>query len=270
MKNNDFMKHRIFYAAMLLPAALLIAGCNTQARKERKATEAEQARADSIAAAEQAKAEAKELEKKEKEVAVTADSLPDEPVFEINTSLGTIKVKLYKETPKHRDNFVKLTLAGYYDGLLFHRVINGFMIQGGDPLTKDASKISEFGTGGPDYTIPAEIEQGVKAGYRHKKGALAAARIGDAANPYRESSGSQFYIVQDEQACAQLDGAYTVFGETVSGLDVIDKIAAVKTDNRDIPLNPVRINSIKPEASQLKKPTSEGENDVKSDEKTIK
>ena len=165
---------------------------------------------------------------------------------------------------------VKLALAGYYDGLLFHRVINGFMIQGGDPLTKDASKISEFGTGGPDYTIPAEIEQGVKAGYRHKKGALAAARIGDAANPYRESSGSQFYIVQDEQACAQLDGAYTVFGETVSGLDVIDKIAAVKTDNRDIPLNPVRINSIKPEASQLKKSAPEEPSENKTDENATK
>ena len=144
----------------LLSAALLIAGCNTQARRERKAAEAEQARADSIAAAKQAQAEAKELEKKEKETAVTAASLPEEPVFEINTTLGTIKVKLYKATPKHRDNFVKLALAGYYDGLLFHRVINGFMIQGGDPLTKDASKIAEFGTGGPDYTVPAEIEQG--------------------------------------------------------------------------------------------------------------
>ena len=253
------MKRIILITSCILAALMLAAGCNSQARKERKAAEAEQARADSIAAVEKAKAEAEELAKKEKETAITAASLPDEPLFDIETNMGTIRVKLYKATPKHRDNFVKLALAGYYDGLLFHRVINGFMIQGGDPLTKDASKIAEFGTGGPDYTIPAEIEEGVKAGYHHKKGALAAARKGDYANPYKESSGSQFYIVQDEQACAALDGGYTVFGETVSGLDVIDKIAAVKTDNRDIPLNPVRINSIKPEPTQIKKPAPEEE-----------
>ena len=244
------MKRIIFMLSCIL---VVLTGCNNEARRARREAALEQARQDSIAAVEKAKAEAAELEKKQKDLAATAASLPEEPLFDINTSLGTIRVKLYKATPKHRDNFVKLALAGYYDGLLFHRVINGFMIQGGDPLTKDASKLSEFGTGGPDYTIPAEIEQGVKAGYRHKKGALAAARIGDEANPYRESSGSQFYIVQDEQACAALDGGYTVFGETVSGLDVIDKIAMVKTDKNDVPLNPVRINSIKPESSQLKK-----------------
>ena len=257
------MKHGTFLVVAALAAALLATGCNNLSRKERKAAEREQAIADSLAAVEQAQAEAKELEKKKKEVAVTASALPEEPVFDINTTLGTIRIKLYKQTPKHRDNFVKLALSGYYDGLLFHRVINGFMIQGGDPLTKDASKLEEYGTGGPDYTIPAEIEEGVKAGYHHKKGALAAARIGDAANPFRESSGSQFYIVQDEQACSALDGAYTVFGETISGLDVIDKIAAVKTDNRDIPLNPVRINSIKADPSQLKPvETEEKEGDV--------
>ena len=261
------MKRIILIASSVLAVLMLAAGCNSQARKERKAAEAEQARADSIAAVEKAKQEAEELEKKEKETAVTAASLPDEPLFDIETNMGTIRVKLYKATPKHRDNFVKLALAGYYDGLLFHRVINGFMIQGGDPLTKDASKLEEFGTGGPDYTIPAEIEEGVKAGYHHKKGALAAARKGDYANPYKESSGSQFYIVQDEQACAGLDGAYTVFGETVSGLDVIDRIAAVKTDKRDIPLNPVRINSIKPEPMQIKKPVAEEQPDAENEKK---
>jgi len=168
-------------------------------------------------------------------------TLPEEPVFDIVTNLGTIKVKLYSKTPKHRENFEKLALTGYYDGLLFHRVIDGFMIQGGDPLSRDEANAARLGTGGPDYTIPAEFVPE----YTHKKGALAAARRGDAANPMKESSGSQFYIVQDEYACAQLDGAYTVYGETIEGLDVIDKIAKVETNARDLPVNPVRIISVK-------------------------
>lgn len=167
--------------------------------------------------------------------------LPEEPVFDIVTNYGTMKIKLYANTPKHRENFAKLALSGYYDGLLFHRVINGFMIQGGDPFTKSPELADKYGQGGPDYTIPAEFV----AEYTHKKGALAAARRGDAANPMKASSGSQFYIVQDEYACAQLDGAYTVFGETIEGLDVIDKIAAVATDQRDRPLEPVKISSVK-------------------------
>ena len=146
-------------------------------------------------------------------------------------------MKLYKKTPKHRDNFAKLALSGFYDGILFHRVIKGFMIQTGDPLTKDLANSARFGTGGPGYTVPAEF---VKE-YKHKKGALAAARRGDAANPLKESSGSQFYIVQDPNTCAQLDGAYTVFGETISGLDVVDKIASVETNARDCPLSEVKI-----------------------------
>lgn len=174
---------------------------------------------------------------------ITAAMLPEEPVFDINTNLGTIKVKLYAKTPKHRDNFVKLALEGFYDGILFHRVINGFMIQAGDPLTKDPSQASMYGTGGPGYTIPAEFVNE----YYHKKGALAAARRGDAANPRKASSGSQFYLVQDEFACLQLDGEYTIFGETVEGLDVIDQIAAVATDGRDRPVNDVKIISITPD-----------------------
>lgn len=169
--------------------------------------------------------------------------LAEEPIFDIVTNYGVIKIKLYKDTPLHKANFAKLALSGFYDGLLFHRVINGFMIQGGDPLTKDPSNADHFGTGGPGYTIPAEI----LPQYRHKKGALAAARRGDAANPMKESSGSQFYIVQNEQTCAQLDGQYTVFGETIEGLDVIDKIAAVETDRRDRPVSQVKIVSIKAE-----------------------
>lgn len=188
----------------------------------------------------------KQNKETEKTMAFDVTELSDEPVLDIKTDLGTIKVKLYKDTPLHRDNFVKLASEGYYDGLLFHRVINGFMIQGGDPLTKDPSKASQYGTGGPGYTIPAEIVPG----HTHKKGALAAARRGDAANPMKESSGSQFYIVQDPNTCAQLDGQYTVFGETISGFDVIDKIAAVETDGRDKPLKDIHIISIRPEQPQ--------------------
>ncbi|MBQ6045979.1 MAG: peptidylprolyl isomerase [Bacteroidales bacterium] len=177
---------------------------------------------------------------KQKEAMATLATLPEEPVFDIVTNMGTMRIKLYSQTPKHRENFAKLALSGYYNGLLFHRVISNFMIQGGDPLTKDPANADKFGTGGPGYTVPAEFVPE----YTHKKGALAAARRGDAANPMKESSGSQFYIVQSEAACAQLDGDYTVFGETISGLDVIDKIAAVQTDQRDRPLNDVKIVSI--------------------------
>ena len=176
-------------------------------------------------------------------VAAAASRLPEEPVFDIVTNLGTIKVKLYKGTPRHRDNFTKLALSGYYDNLLFHRVINGFMIQGGDPNTRDTSLVALYGQGGPDYTIPAEFVPE----YRHKKGALAAARRGDLANPMKESSGSQFYLVQNPDACVHLDGEYTVFGETVAGLNVIDKIAAVPTNRYDLPVNEVRILSVKPD-----------------------
>lgn len=187
----------------------------------------------------------KQNKEKDKTMTFDATVLSEEPVLDIKTDLGTIKVKLYKETPLHRDNFVKLASEGYYDGLLFHRVIDGFMIQAGDPLTKDPSKSAQYGTGGPGYTIPAEIIPGLT----HKKGALAAARRGDAANPKRESSGSQFYIVQEPQTCAQLDGQYTVFGETISGFDVIDRIAAVETDGRDKPVKDIHIISIRPEKS---------------------
>lgn len=178
----------------------------------------------------------------ETKLAFDPASLPEEPVFEINTSEGTIVVKLYKDTPLHRDNFVKLASENFYDGILFHRVINGFMIQVGDPLTKDPANEARFGTGGPGYTIPAEF---VPA-HLHIKGALAAARRGDAANPKKESSGSQFYIVQDENTCRQLDGEYTVFGETISGFEVIDKIAKAQTNHRDKPLKDIKIISVKP------------------------
>jgi cyclophilin family peptidyl-prolyl cis-trans isomerase len=168
--------------------------------------------------------------------------LPEEPVFDIETNMGTIRIKLYKGTPAHRDNFVKLASESFFDGIRFHRVIKGFMIQTGDPLSKDMANESRFGTGGPGYTVPAEIVPE----YSHKKGAIAAARRGDAANPEKASSGSQFYIVEDAETCAQLDGEYTVFGETIEGFDVIDKIASVPTNNMDRPQEDVIIKSVKP------------------------
>ena len=165
-----------------------------------------------------------------------------EPEFDMVTSHGTMRLKLYNMTPKHRDNFVKLVKEHYYDGLRFHRVIEGFMIQGGDPYSRDTSKIDLWGQGGPDYTVPAEFVNQ----YWHKKGAIAAARKGDMANPTKASSGSQFYIVHDENACLHLDGQYSIFGEVIEGLDVIDKIATVPTDYYDRPLEDVFILSVTP------------------------
>ncbi|MFA7116373.1 MAG: peptidylprolyl isomerase [Bacteroidales bacterium] len=185
----------------------------------------------------------KNTKKMEKKLLFDTASLSESPIFLIKTTMGDIKVQLYKETPKHRDNFVKLASEGFYNNILFHRVINGFMIQTGDPLTKDAKNSAHFGTGGPGYTIPAEINPALN----HIKGALAAARQGDQINPEKASSGSQFYIVQDERNCAQLDGQYTIFGKTLDGLDIIDEIAEVQTNNRDCPLNPIKIISIIPE-----------------------
>ena len=164
------MKRIILIGLCIAGAAVLVSGCGSKKAKEAQ-QKAEQALADSLAAvaAEQSKA-----------VQARIDALPEEPVFDIITNMGTIKVKLYSGTPKHRENFAKLAFSKYYDGIIFHRVINGFMIQGGDPLTKDIyADPAKYGTGGPDYTIPAEFVPE----YTHKKGALAAARRGDAANP---------------------------------------------------------------------------------------
>jgi peptidyl-prolyl cis-trans isomerase B (cyclophilin B) len=175
-----------------------------------------------------------------------------------------MKAKLYDSTPKHKANFEKLIREKYYDDLIFHRVISGFMIQGGDPDSRNASPGVMLGSGGPGYTIDAEI------GKYHFKGALCAARQGDQVNPQKKSSGSQFYIVQgqpvdpgqlqmmnmtknlpytqeDIQKYATLggtpflDGDYTVFGEVVEGLDIIDKIAAVQTAPGDRPVQDVKM-----------------------------
>lgn len=179
---------------------------------------------------------------KNKNQDMTAD-LMDGPVVEMKTSKGTMKIKLYNATPKHRDNFLRLVREEYYDSIKFHRVIKGFMIQAGDPLSKVDTLRNQWGTGGPDYTVPAEFVPELT----HVKGALAAARMGDMANPRKASSGSQFYIVQSEDGCQHLNGEYTVFGQVIEGLDVIDKIAGVETDPYDRPLVPVIIQSAKVE-----------------------
>lgn len=240
---------------------------------------------------------------------------------EIKTSLGDIVVSLYNETLKHRDNFIKLVKEGYYDGVLFHRVIKNFMVQTGDGNSKTAKQDDVLGAGDPGYTIDAEI---VYPKFFHKRGALAAARTGDEVNPERRSSGSQFYIVTGEKyttsqlasmeknlvnmkknsifsklvkerrqeimkmqqqgdslglkelehelvalteaeyskdpavltpeqreayttvgGTPHLDGSYTVFGEVVKGMDVVDKIQNVKTGRNDRPVEDVRIISMK-------------------------
>ena len=157
--------------------------------------------------------------------------------FIIKTTLGDITISLYDDTPQHLDNFIKLTSENYYDGIRFHRVIDGFMIQTGDPLSRHEEKRSLHGTGGPSTRIPAEIK------HPNKKGTLAAARDN---NPQRASSGSQFYINHNDNAF--LDGQYTVFGVVESGMDVVEKIAAVETDPNDNPLVPVIIETIVPPA----------------------
>lgn len=218
------MKQKIIYISIVL--ALLAAGCRNNAQSVPEQADA----------TEQTETDMKEIDTN------LWSSLGEEPLLKISTTDGDMVIKLYKETPLHRDNFVKLAKKGFYDNILFHRIINGFMIQCGDPLTKDSTQIARFGTGGPGYTLPAEI----KPEFTHKKGALAAARRGDAVNPAKESSGSQFYIVQSEAGCSHLDGEYTIFGEVVEGLPVIDVIASEPTDQRDRPLNKVEILSVTP------------------------
>jgi cyclophilin family peptidyl-prolyl cis-trans isomerase len=145
----------------------------------------------------------------------------------IETKFGKIVVDLYdKDAPKTVANFIKLAKEGYYNGTTFHRVIPGFMIQGGDPNSKDDDR-SNDGTGGPGYTVEAEIKRD------HKRGTVATARLGDEVNPEKRSSGSQFFInVKDNDF---LNRNYTVFGNVIAGMDVADKIAGVPRDKRDNP-----------------------------------
>jgi len=192
---------------------------------------------------------------------------PKNQYVRIKTEFGECIIKLYNETPLHRDNFLKLVKSGYYNGVLFHRVINNFMIQGGDPDSKNAKPDSLLGEGGPKYTIPAEFNDSLF----HKKGVLGAAREGDGVNPAKASSGSQFYLVQgkvftDQQldnleekrlkfkipewqrqvyktigGTPHLDRNYTVYGEIVMGLDMVDKIAGLPTNKNDRPKQDVKM-----------------------------
>lgn len=199
----------------------------------------------------------------------------------LKTASGEITLRLYNETPLHRDNFIKLAKSGFFNGIIFHRVIDNFMIQSGDPDSKAREKGKLYGDGGPGYDLPAEIIPGIY----HKKGVLAAAREGDNVNPERKSSGSQFYIVKgkvfnDETlktveerinsrnaannikkthtipeewreiyktvgGTPHLDTQYTVFGELVSGSEVVERISATKTDKNDRPLEDIVILSVK-------------------------
>jgi len=196
-----------------------------------------------------------------------------EELIKISTSKGDITVYLYPETSKHRENFIKLAREGFYDSTTFHRVMNEFMIQGGDPYTKDSLKSDQAGNGGPGYTIEAEILRK----FYHKKGSIAAARTPDYMNPDFKSSGSQFYLVQGRPFTNEeldqiektiqrtikdhdfkftqqereiyktiggtpfLDRMYTVFGEIVDGMEVLDSIAGVKTDAGNKPLDEIQM-----------------------------
>jgi peptidyl-prolyl cis-trans isomerase B (cyclophilin B) len=182
----------------------------------------------------------------------------------IETTLGNIEIELYDSTPAHRDNFIKLAEEGFYDGLLFHRVIPGFIAQGGDPDSKNSPPGNPLGQGGPGYKLDAEI------GALHYKGTLAAARMSDAVNPEKQSNGSQFYIVQGQPVVNRLleqieqrngityteeqkqeylevggapflDNEYTVFGRVTNGLEVVDQIVALPRDGRDRPLENIEM-----------------------------
>ncbi len=178
---------------------------------------------------------------------------------EIETEMGKVKLRLFNSTPIHRDNFVKLVNENFYEDLLFHRIIEGFMIQGGDPDSKNAEPGKRLGNGGPGYTLEAEI------GSLHFRGALAAARKPDQVNPEKKSSGSQFYIVtgnpvntemlqrqkkyteeeiaiyEKEGGTPQLDGDYTVFGEVVEGMEVVDEISKAAKNGQNRPNSDIKM-----------------------------
>ncbi|MEN8929518.1 MAG: peptidylprolyl isomerase [Flavobacteriales bacterium] len=202
-----------------------------------------------------------------------SEKTPKESIVKVTTSMGEMYIELSDKTPKHKANFLKLAKEGFYDSTLFHRVIGGFMVQGGDPQSKGAKPGKALGNGGPGYTIPAEFNTTLF----HKKGALAAARMGDNVNPKKNSSGSQFYLVQGKKYTVEqlkaleiqkrntepgwnmesvkgfkfskaqleayttvggtpfLDAGYTVYGQVIKGLDVIDKIAKVAKDKQNRP-----------------------------------
>lgn len=295
MEKDKTMKRKTIITVAAVAAGLLIAGGATAAMQDDQLQQAEQTLENTM-----------------------SDSIPEGTTLLIETTAGPVKILLYDDTPKHRDNFVKLAEEGFYDGVLFHRVIKDFMVQTGDPTSKNADKGAMLGAGDPSYTLPAEF---VYPKHYHKYGAIAAARTGDEVNPEKRSSGSQFYIVTGkkysaaqlnrmEQMNAQkqlqsyfmnlqrqrldtirslqlakdsvglenlrqeliketesnvhpvamteqqikdyttiggtphLDGEYTVFGEVLEGMDVVEKIQSAETDGRDRPLEDIKILSI--------------------------
>lgn len=167
----------------------------------------------------------------EKEVFSQNDDTKKYEVVQLSTKFGDIVIWLYNETPKHKANFLKLAKEGFYNGTTFHRIINDFMIQGGDPNSKDNDPTND-GIGGPGYTIEAEFVPTLT----HTYGAVAAARTGGPSNPQMRSSGSQFYIVQNKNGTHFLDKNYTVYGKVLAGMDAVDKISVQSKDARDRPL----------------------------------
>ena len=254
---------------ILLCAALFCASCSssnaTKNQSADKTSEATEANSQKMANYEAADDMSDLLEESK-----TERNMDDLTKVIFKTSMGDITIALYDNTPLHKENFLKLVKSDYYNDILFHRIIQGFMIQTGDPDSKGAPAGKMLGSGGPDYTIPAEFR---KENY-HKRGAVAAARQGDNVNPTKASSGSQFYIVDGKKftqaelsqitmsygttftkeqievyttigGAPFLDMQYTVFGEVVEGMDVVDKIAAQKKDRFDRPFNDIKIISTK-------------------------
>jgi cyclophilin family peptidyl-prolyl cis-trans isomerase len=167
------------------------------------------------------------------------DQLPDsrnDYLVKLETDFGNMILLLYDETPMHKENFVELARAGVYNGTTFHRVIENFMIQSGDPNTSNQRR---------DYNrniIPTHVPAEINPKFSHRRGSLGAARTGGEQNPLKNSSPTQFYIVRHDRAAPHLDGEYTVFGQVMSGLEIIDSIAVRPTDDRDRPVEDVRIN----------------------------
>ncbi|MES2690350.1 MAG: peptidylprolyl isomerase [Bacteroidota bacterium] len=159
-----------------------------------------------------------------------------EQIIEIKTSFGTMYMWLYRETPLHRNNFLGLADTNYFDGSTFHRCIANFMIQGGDPNSKDSDP-SNDGQGGPGYTIPAEIKSTIK----HARGEVAAARLGNAQNPSKASSGSQFYICVSTPGTQSLNNEYTVFGKILNGIEVADSIVKQPQNANNRPLTDIKM-----------------------------
>lgn len=153
----------------------------------------------------------------------------------LQTSMGDIVVCLFDETPSHKYNFIKLAQSGFYDSTTFHRVLEGFVVQGGDPNTKQLKDSLQIGKGGPGYTLEAEFSDR----FLHHRGMIGAARQNDKLNPKKRSSGSQFYIVQAKEGAHHLDGEYTVFGKVLRGMEVVDEIAQQEVLKGGVPVEPI-------------------------------